>query len=61
MRGLPLMIRREPKPEPGPSTATGRVKRPCQSRSALTVSYSVRSRADSALARRSDSGSRSTM
>jgi hypothetical protein len=38
LRGLPLITRREPKPEPGPSTATGRVKRPCQKRSGVVVS-----------------------
>jgi hypothetical protein len=38
MRGCPLMMRREPKPSPGLRLATGRVKDPRQSRSAVTVS-----------------------
>jgi hypothetical protein len=37
-RACPLMTRREPKPDPAPSTASGMVKRPCHRRSGVTVS-----------------------
>src|SRR3981189_3458509 len=60
-RGLPLMMRREPKLSALPAEATGRVNRPRQSRSELIGANSVRGRAASASARRSFSGERSTM
>ena len=42
-RGLPLIMRRAPKPWPAPSPATGRTNGPLQNRSAVTVAYTARS------------------